>query len=526
MLLTLTARDPAVSHAAAPFARQDGSIGATVRTIPAVMTHAPLTHCKRSRWRLASPEALSNSLLSISHILIRHRESLPDNVPLSILDWKTDFPLAERSREQAVALASRLFNELHSEPAQFSTLVRQYSDDPITKASDGRIGVLPASEFLMWPNILDCLAGLHEGQFSEPVETPFGVHIFRIDAPPPRQLFSAKRIVIGYTGAGFLKYVRRPGWEPTTRSREQAFALARELAERSNHEDFDSLVLRYSEHRSAGRGGDIGVWSSLEPTIFPRLIDAILATPIGRVSEPMDSELGVQLFLRTQPAERERFAIRAERFAFDQDAEPRSRGSREEARRIAEHRLARWRAAVHQSNAELAAGALEGAGSVEAWTLGRGPDGVEDAVKEIRIGELLPEPVVSDSTYLIALRVSPPTSNDKIALMGLPTPDEPDVPSFIAASSFSAIASVLGAAESTCGTEAASCHELHKNFLRGISAPRSQLERLNAWRILQVDIAGELGEARDSAYRRTLSAAIEHAALGDADSPGMAHDAR
>jgi hypothetical protein len=323
-----------------------------------------------------------------------------------------------------------------------------------------------------------------------------------------------RRIVVGYDDAGFLKYQRRAGFEPSARSRTEALVLARELATRARIEGFDSLVTKYSEARDASRGGDMGVWSSRDPTTFPRTIDAILATPVGQVSEPVDSELGFQIFLRTKPEKRERFAMRAARFAFRPDAEPGSAASRDEAFRLAEEHLARWRANATTSTGEPEPPMLDGADAIETWSDGRGPDGADKAIPAIGIGELLPSPVVSDFTYLIAMRVAAPTVQEEPTVLGLPAPEEPDLAAFAATNSAPVIAAVLRASEAICGEQATACHQLDENFLRWVATPRSQADRTAAWAELQTSIAGDIGRSTYAAYRRVLLTAVEHAVLG------------
>ena len=386
---------------------------------PSLATGGTRMGCTKGRWRLAKPSSLRTSLLSISHVLVRHSESLPRNVPLSILDWMADLPPATRSRDEAVRIATELRARLAKSPHSFSAVAITDSEDPITKVAGGRLGILPASEFLVWPAIIDCLAALEDGQISELVETDFGIHIFRRDPTPAAELFSAKRLVVGYRDAGFLNFVRRPGFGAgTSRSKGEALSLALDLARRAKYEDFDLLVQQYSEHRDAARAGDIGLWSSREPTIFPRLLDTILSTQVGSVSNPIDSELGYQVFLRTKPVERPRFAMRARRFAFDPGQSGAAPGSPETTLRIAENTLAAWRSALTQSSDSQE---FRDKGNVESWSLGRGPDGAEQAMLSLPIGELAPRPIVSDYTYLIAMRVEPTSETERVdAQIGLP----------------------------------------------------------------------------------------------------------
>lgn len=375
--------------------------------------------CPAGAWRKADADTLRHSLLSLSHVFITHSESLPRIVPLSILDWTVEISPNKRSRAEAMRKAAELSARWSKTPSQFSGA---QSEDTITQRNNGRLGVFPASELTIWPSLLDCLSPLKEGEISPPVQTEFGIHVFRVDPMPTREVFSARRLVVGYAGAGFLKYVARSPeayQRARVRSREAAWNLAQQLVERAKREDFGELIERYSDHRDAGQSGDIGVWSSHEPTVFPRLIDSILATPLGSISPPVDSELGFQIFLRTEVVERPRFAMRARRFAFEPDQRPESPGSQHVSYELARAQLAQWRSHLLGPSTidELA-----GIGEVETWSQARGPFGIEKALRATPIGSTVPAPLLSDYTYVIAVRVEarPNQSVQKVTI-GLPS---------------------------------------------------------------------------------------------------------
>ncbi len=385
--------------------------------------HARQARCSEGQWRQISDVGLRKSLLSLSQIVFRHEDVIPSLVPLSVLDWNLGVPTAPRGVNEAYQLADRLASELQNRKTSFGEALLK-SEDPLTRSSGGRLGVFPASEFSMWPEVLDCLEPLSLGEVSTAVATPFGIHIFRRDPLPPLETFSATRLIVGYDGAEFLRHVARgPGVfeKARMRSRNQAKALAEDLRSQATPENFRALVTKYSEHRDAENGGDIGVWSSREPSIFPRLLDSILALPVGGLSEPVDSELGFQIFLRTEPSTRTRFALRARRLAFDPDADETDPESSNTILRMAEGALAGWRALLAKG---MPAAQLPDLGELETWTLGRGPDGVDDAIQRVGPGQLLPAPVRSDYTYLIGLRVEPPAHEDLDGREWLPSNKE------------------------------------------------------------------------------------------------------
>lgn len=234
-----------------------------------------LKECKRHEWDRISSDDLRRSLLPLSHILIRHERSAARTVPLSLLDWTVELPGSERSPSEARELALRLAGELKQRPENFEKMVVDYSDDPVTRPRAGRIGVVPASEFALWPWLLDCLVGLEPGETSHAVESDFGFHVFRIDALPEPETFEARRLVIGHAEAPFLQYSFRypdkAGAREAVarRSREKAFRIAEDIHRRSQADSFESLIQNYSEHRDAIHGGDLGQWHTHEASAFP-----------------------------------------------------------------------------------------------------------------------------------------------------------------------------------------------------------------------------------------------------------------
>lgn len=83
-----------------------------------------------------------------------------------------------RSAEQATQKAQAIVARLRS-GANFAELARAESDDPNSASNGGSLGV--ANRAMLPPEIGATLAKLQPGQYSPPVRTPLGVHIFRYD---------------------------------------------------------------------------------------------------------------------------------------------------------------------------------------------------------------------------------------------------------------------------------------------------------------------------------------------------------
>lgn len=388
-------------------------------------------------------------------------------------------------------------------PESFAQLARDYSEDPLTREAGGRLGYLPAMELSYWPTVLDCLAGLNTGEMTPVVETEFGFHVFGLDPIPQEQEYSARRIVIGYDGADFLRYSARPktgSYTPTRRSKAEARALAERLAGESSPETFESLVLRHSDHCDAARGGDLGVWSSREPTHFPRLVDAILAVEVGKTTAPVDSELGYQVLLRTPAAARPRYAVRATYFAFDPAAGA-GPSSQDAARGRAEARLKTLRQAD---------GADGDRGLVTTFTAGRGPLGLEEAIAEVEIDEYVPRPILVDQAWVVAKRVALPDDEPlQMLLNRLPAPVRPDLAEFVATSP-DAVAQLLADVTDTMPSgERRVCRRLHRKLLRELSQGGDAASRRAAWAHHEAEAAGIWGAAIWREYRRSVEAWVE-----------------
>lgn len=472
-----------------------------------IATHS-LT-CPRALWRLADRSELRESLLSLSHILIRHADVEAKSVALSALDWETTMPNAARQRDEGLALARELKALLEAAPDRWAALVREYSGDPMTREVVGRLGLFAASEFLLWPGILDCLAPAKEGGYVI-AESAAGIHLFRRDKVPALEEFAAQRIVLGYQGAGFLKYVARG--QVSQRTRTEALRLAQELRERALVQPFDALVRDYSEHRDAAQGGDIGVWSTREPPNFPRLLDAIIRTRVGEMTPVLDSELGFQIFLRIPVTKRPRFAMESATFGFDAGSTDDARQSQAAALSQARAYLDVWRTGSRRPSDPRYRG---NESALEAWTSGRGPDAVEAALREVPVGKFLREPVRSDQTYLVALRVEPPPRDERrAARIWLPAPAEPDLEHFVATSPPQRVGRLLIAVEQdTEPSVRTKCEELRVALVAELETTTSAVGRRQAWVVFQRNLRSAIRDEAALSYENSAKQRVRELLL-------------
>jgi len=113
----------------------------------------------------ATAASAERQIAGAAHILIAYKgaESAPKTVT--------------RSKEDAKKRATEVSEKLRSDKAKFEELVKQYSDDPISKPADGRIGnfernAMPAA-------FSDATFAMKVDTISDVVETPRGFHIIK-----------------------------------------------------------------------------------------------------------------------------------------------------------------------------------------------------------------------------------------------------------------------------------------------------------------------------------------------------------
>jgi peptidyl-prolyl cis-trans isomerase C len=83
------------------------------------------------------------------------------------------------ARARARALAGTLRSELETAPDRFAALAAEHSDCP-SRANGGALGQISPGEVA--PAFEAALHALVPGTVSGPVETPFGIHLIRLDA--------------------------------------------------------------------------------------------------------------------------------------------------------------------------------------------------------------------------------------------------------------------------------------------------------------------------------------------------------
>lgn len=357
----------------------------------------------RGEWRKARVTDLRQTALWLSHVLVRHAEVDNFDVPFNLTDWYSEQPRSARSREEALRIAWSLAERARRE-RNFDALAREFSEDPTTAGRGGSLGGIPALNLAPWPQVLDAVATLGTGDVSDVVETAFGYHVFLRRAPPPEETVSGAHIVIAHAHAPWLQTAAR-GSLPA-RSREEAIEIAWRIHEIAQREPsrFTELVRDYSEHKDAARDGDIGAWSTREPSDYPREVETLRGLAVGETSKPVETLFGVQVLHRTPNRPRPRYAAHILQFMFDPDAPDGSATSDVEVYRAATGVISQLREKPELFAELQAKYCCDVVLDIEQ---GRDAPSLEAALADLAPGDVANEPVrLGPAVYVIAKRLN------------------------------------------------------------------------------------------------------------------------
>ena len=112
----------------------------------------------------------------------------------------------EQAMQKANAIATRLRGG-----ADFATTARTQSDDQQSAMNGGSLGTTRRE--MLPPEIATVVGNLKSGEVSEPVRTPYGIHLFRVDQPTledlrPALLRNAQQKAVEETIAGLQKQAK------------------------------------------------------------------------------------------------------------------------------------------------------------------------------------------------------------------------------------------------------------------------------------------------------------------------------
>jgi hypothetical protein len=162
-------------------------------------------------------------------------------------------------------------------------------------------------------------------------------------------------------------------------------------------------VAEHSEHRDASRAGDFGEWSAREATPFPREVAILQRLDVNEMHSPVDSPIGIQIIKRTPNRERQNYAMAAIRLRFDPEQPPSAASSKvavgNRARALI-HDLSKAPERFSQMQEELCCT------NTLSWSAGRRPPALEEALNQLRVGQISEYAIEADLSFFIAKRVS------------------------------------------------------------------------------------------------------------------------
>jgi peptidyl-prolyl cis-trans isomerase C len=128
----------------------------------AVENKADFTAMAREQWTLNKERYRSEDLVDVTHILVGTET---------------------RSDEEALSIAQNLAAEIAADPAVFDALVLEYSDDPSAGSNKGSFRNIKKGD--MVPRFEEKAFSMKVGEISDPVLTPYGYHLIRLDKTSP-----------------------------------------------------------------------------------------------------------------------------------------------------------------------------------------------------------------------------------------------------------------------------------------------------------------------------------------------------
>jgi hypothetical protein len=370
-------------------------------TARAALPEAQSNTIPPGRWRLVPFAQLLGVGLPLSHLLIRHAGAASTQVSLNLLEWRTPHPEVSRSRAEALRLAEELASRAARDPGRFAEIARQFSEDPISASSGGRLGVIAATHLSPWPQVLDAIAATAPGRITPVVETPSGFHVFLREAVPEERIASGEHIVIGHEDAPIIGDVARR--EATLRTRSEALELARAVYEQARtNPHFAELVDRYSDHADAARAGDFGSWSSREPGAMSREVAVLHELEVGEVAPPIETVIGFQIIRRVPHRDREDYGASVLEVGF----EPSLPSSEPGSKVWALYRAHEWLEQVKRLPDRFSALQREHCCiDLSRVAPGRQMPAVEMALAGLEPGQIAPEPIEAPGRYWLVKRV-------------------------------------------------------------------------------------------------------------------------
>jgi peptidyl-prolyl cis-trans isomerase SurA len=186
--------------------------------------------------------------------------------------------LSETSRQGTIQKADSVRALITSGAVTFEEYASKYSDDPASKSRGGKLGQTNRGDLV--PEYESAAYALETGQISQPVVSPFGVHLIRVDERTGEKI----------TTSHILFHIL-PTSADTLATWQRADSII--VAVRGGA-DWDKLVKKYTaDTKTADKGGDL---SWFAPEELPEEFKAPLADlKAGQVTEPVRTQFGLHV---------------------------------------------------------------------------------------------------------------------------------------------------------------------------------------------------------------------------------------
>jgi parvulin-like peptidyl-prolyl isomerase len=229
------------------------------------------------------------------HVIRRNKamEQVEVSARQIVVQWKDALGNADstitRSKEEALARATEAAQKAKADPNAFDEVSKAYNDAPTDHLPIWETGQRMPKEFDQ------AVLGLKIGDISDPVESPFGYHVFKRIEVVHQPEISGSHILIQFTTAKGAR-------ENITINKEEAKAKAEKLlAElKAKPELFDEYALKFSDDPMVTRSkGNLGVWE--KGNMLPEFDEAIDKLKIDEIGGPVETPFGFHIIRRNEP---------------------------------------------------------------------------------------------------------------------------------------------------------------------------------------------------------------------------------
>ncbi len=299
-----------------------------------------------------------------------------------------------RTKEEALAKATELIEQIKADPSKFEDLARENSDGP-SGPDGGSLGVWTKGQ--MVPEFDAAIEGLEvDAVADEPVATIFGYHVIRRNDSRTAH-FGAEGFIVGVAGL--------QGVPPTvTRDSAAAADLVAEIKSKINGNNFEELANEYNDFAEGKMF--IGAFKEGDP-VSPEIMSTIQSLNFNEAGGPIDLPVGYAFVKRVELEQRAGSHILIA-YQGAMRASTEVTRTKEEAKAEAERILAMAKEDPSKF-ADLAKEHSDGpsglnGGDLGLWFRGAMVPEFDEALDTMETGDITDQPVETDFGYHIIIR--------------------------------------------------------------------------------------------------------------------------